>query len=425
MNWSTKKTLAEFAPRRGMDEFFRVNKNKAYGVSNQMTSPLGKYSTASMRGNPRFDIVEYFGRTAFAEGDVVDKEKKIYYNPGNLEKGQGYAGETGETYAKDRERPFAVFDSPEMGIRALAMDLQTKIKRHKGDINKIVAEYAPDNENDTKKYQEFVKQKLKKDTVTNEDLKHFVQAIIEKENSPSTADYYLDNPELVTQGVAMSYFQLPEGTSLAKAKTEIMAKESTMKGVLNNDMQRLGFRYGGNPHGGGSSSSSSGTGGQGQGRGPGMGNTPGRGGTTAGSGTNTSGRRGRSSGIRSMRDSGMVSTSTGYGPAGAGGQAQGPSGNQGNNQNKDKDKSLFSNMTLNYDLDPFALVDYDPTLEKNIVDKTLDKFDSLKSFVTIDKEFDKGDLSISPDVKSDYAGVQATFSFEKGGLLDKKRFKKA
>ncbi len=36
--------------------------------------------------------------------------------------------------------------------------------------------------------------------------------------------------------------------------------------------------------------------------------------------------------LGSMRDSGMVSGSKGYGPAGAGGQAQGPSGNQGGNQ---------------------------------------------------------------------------------------------
>ena len=183
-----------------------------------------------------------------------NKLKVIFNNPGNLEKGQDFAGETDDTYAKDRKgdkKPFAVFDSPEMGIRALAMDLQTKIKRHSGDINKIVAEYAPDNENDTKAYQSFVKTKLKKDKVTDKDLKHFVQAIIEKENSPSVADYYLDNPDLVTQGVAMSYFQLPSGTPVSKAKAEIIAKESAMKGVLNRDMERLGFKYGGQGQGGG------------------------------------------------------------------------------------------------------------------------------------------------------------------------------
>ena len=139
-----------------------------------------------------------------------------------------------------------------MGVRALAMDLQTKIKRHEGDVDKIIAQYAPDNENDTKKYQEFVKQKLKKDKVTNKDLKFLVQAIIEKENKPEVADYYLDNPDIIKKGLAMSYFQLPKGTSLEQAINEISAKESTLKKVLKN---RKPFRYGGGADAGASSSS--------------------------------------------------------------------------------------------------------------------------------------------------------------------------
>lgn len=39
-----------------------------------------------------------------------------------------------------------------------------------------------------------------------------------------------------------------------------------------------------------------------------------------------------SGGLKGLRDSGMVSTSSGYGPAGAGGEAMGPEGNQGQNQ---------------------------------------------------------------------------------------------
>ena len=74
-----------------------------------------------------------------------------------------------------------------MGVRALAMDLQTKIKRHEGDVNKIIEQYAPDNENDTKKYQEFVKKQIGKDKVTTADLKSFVEAIIKKENKPENS----------------------------------------------------------------------------------------------------------------------------------------------------------------------------------------------------------------------------------------------
>ena len=63
-----------------------------------------------------------------------------FNNPGNIEKGKGFAGETGETYA-DR---FSVFDSPQMGIRAVARDITTKIDRHKGDLYKIIKNYLSD-----------------------------------------------------------------------------------------------------------------------------------------------------------------------------------------------------------------------------------------------------------------------------------------
>ena len=260
---SKKTRLSQF--RHGgyhssMDEFFTAGK-KSYGVRNVDVAQLGKYSNTGRGGNPRFSTAEFFGKTFMSNGGEVT----VYNNPGNLEKGQGYAGETGNTYADDRERPFVIFDSPEMGVRALAMDLQTKIKRHEGDVDKIIAQFAPDNENDTKKYQEFVKQKLKKDKVTNKDLKFLVQAIIEKENKPEVADYYLDNPDIIKKGLAMSYFQLPKGISLEQAINEISAKESTLKKVLKN---RKPFRYGGGADasksdfgGGGSSSSSSSSGG--------------------------------------------------------------------------------------------------------------------------------------------------------------------
>ena len=220
-----------------MEEFFTAGK-KSYGVRNVDVAQLGKYGSPGRTGNPRFSMAEFFGKNFMSNGGEVT----TYNNPGNLEKGQGYAGETGKTYANDRERPFVVFDSPEMGVRALAMDLQTKIKRHEGDVNKIIAQYAPDNENDTKKYQEFVKQKLKKDKVTDKDLKFLVQAIIEKENKPEVASYYLENPDVITKGLAMSYFQLPSGTSFEQAVNEISAKEATLKKVLKN---RKPFRFGG------------------------------------------------------------------------------------------------------------------------------------------------------------------------------------
>ena len=211
-----------------MDEFFTAGK-KSYGVRNVDVAQLGKYSSTGRATNPRFSTTEFFGKTFMSNGGEVT----VYNNPGNLEKGQEYAGETGNTYADDRERPFVVFDSPQMGVRALAMDLRTKIKRHDGDVNKIIAQYAPDNENDTEAYQKFVKEKLKKDKVTDEDLRYFVQAIIEKENKPEVVDYYFDNPNIVKEGVAMSFYQLPKGITLEEARKNIINQLPKKKPKMN------------------------------------------------------------------------------------------------------------------------------------------------------------------------------------------------
>ena len=56
------------------------------------------------------------------------------YNAGNLEDG-GQAGRTGATYGDGR---FPVFDSPQMGVRAMFRDLRTKMNRHEGDVSKII-----------------------------------------------------------------------------------------------------------------------------------------------------------------------------------------------------------------------------------------------------------------------------------------------
>jgi len=150
--------------------------------------------------------------------DKVKQKKTIFNNPGNIEQGQKYAGETGETYANDRERPFVVFDSPEMGIRALAKDLTTKIKRHKGDITKIITEYAPNNENDTKAYINFVKNNLGgKDIVTENDIAELTKAVILKENKKEVALKYLVE-DIFNTGINLSKLNLDSKMSFEEAK---------------------------------------------------------------------------------------------------------------------------------------------------------------------------------------------------------------
>ena len=91
-----------------------------------------------------------FGKNLFTQqsseppGLIQQQPITDFSNPGNIEIGQGYAGETGETYA-DR---FSTFDSPQMGIRAIAKDITTKIKRFDGNLLNICLLYTSDAADD-------------------------------------------------------------------------------------------------------------------------------------------------------------------------------------------------------------------------------------------------------------------------------------
>jgi hypothetical protein len=395
---------------------------KSYGVLSTQTG-FNKYSPIKPPTRKSiFDSTEYFGkRVKLSEGG----EATVYNNPGNIESGQGFAGETGDTYAKDRKnnkKPFVVFDSPEMGVRALAMDLQTKIKRHDGDVNKIIEQYAPDNENDTKKYQEFVKKQVGKDKVTTADLKSFVEAIIKKENKPETASYYLDNTEAVDKGIALSYFQLPSNKSFKDVEALFASPREKEKNIplppraKPRDKKSRSYRYRNRPttvfdedltnpeegprnyrmpfRMGGAA--------------PGRGTSVGRGGL--GPGGNKGGNKGDRRGVTSMRDSGMVQGSTGYGPAGAGGQALGPSGNQGGNQGNQQNTTEDTTTTFNSpSFSP--TYDYTPLKEDSLLDDVVDTFTDITTFNT-----PLGELSITPKSLTSF---EAKLSFKKGGLLDR------
>ena len=152
---------------------------------------------------------------------IVKKEQKRYNNPANIEIGQGYAGETGETYA---ER-FAVFDSPQMGVRALMRVLNTKIKRHKGDINSIMNQFAPSFENDTISYAGYVTSQVGKNKVTNDDIPSMAKAIIEYENGLDSplVKLYLQK-EVFDEAVVLSQHSLPANYTLKQAREFINKK---------------------------------------------------------------------------------------------------------------------------------------------------------------------------------------------------------
>lgn len=145
----------------------------------------------------------------------------IYNNPGNVERTQNWAGSiAGKGYGEDdRPNRFAIFNSPVMGVRALARDIRTKINDMDGDLLKIISKYAPSIENDTKGYKEFVEKEIgKNNEVTLKDLPEIVKAIIKFENVQEVEDYYLDDPSILNEGILLSLYDLPQNYNLAMSR---------------------------------------------------------------------------------------------------------------------------------------------------------------------------------------------------------------
>ena len=159
---------------------------------------------------------------------LINQMANIYNNAGNIEVGQGFAGETGETYAKDRTgdlKPFVVFDSAQMGLRAIFRDLRHKIKKHDGVLWSIISEYAPPSENNTELYFKHAKMMLNGDDMVSEyTLPKLVKAVIKHENKKEVSDYYLSDPKILQEAFALSTMSFPSGTSYEEAK-EIYIQE--------------------------------------------------------------------------------------------------------------------------------------------------------------------------------------------------------
>ena len=162
--------------------------------------------------------------------NLFDEEKflannKVYNNPGNIEAGQGFAGETGETYANDRDRPFVVMDSPIAGNRAILRIFKTKIDRYKDTEDPIgyaVAEYLGGNEG-------TLEDRIKKATGENPNVQGYIDSVrlgynengmegllrnVIKYESPNEdyVSYYLQD-KYVNPAVALAELNFPAGTS--------------------------------------------------------------------------------------------------------------------------------------------------------------------------------------------------------------------
>jgi len=139
-----------------------------------------------------------------------------YYNPGNVEATQGWAGDTGERYG-DKGR-FAVFDSPEMGLRALFRDIKTKVGKGY-DLDELMEVYAPSSENPTKAYTDYVKKRVGTNEIDESNIDDIVKAIVEFENmsyGPEFLGMYL-NPDTFALAKELSEYSMDAGLPLGDA----------------------------------------------------------------------------------------------------------------------------------------------------------------------------------------------------------------
>lgn len=108
-------------------------------------------------------------------------------NPGNI-KIQGFNWKGRIPSLDNRDKVMEAFIEYRWGVRAMIVDLRTKIKRGLNTIEKIIQVYAPTSENDTNAYIKQVVKKsgYKKDLVIPVDdkaiLKGIVQAMAFHEN---------------------------------------------------------------------------------------------------------------------------------------------------------------------------------------------------------------------------------------------------
>jgi len=157
----------------------------------------------------------------------VKKETQTKYNnPGNVEEGQGFGGETGEVYQEERRkdgmRAFVVFDSPEAGVRAIARDMTKKLKRFSGDSELAVLEYLGGGRSGTlkeryalaRKDNEYADEYIQRavEAYNTEGITGLVKRIIKEENSKELENFYL-TPNIFNKGMEIAQHAYPKGTT--------------------------------------------------------------------------------------------------------------------------------------------------------------------------------------------------------------------
>lgn len=144
--------------------------------------------------------MDYRGQTA-ADGSQLPRGIRNN-NPGNIETGEAWQGAVGV------DAPFIIFADDTWGLRALATDLTTKIKKDGLDtITKIITVYAPPSENDTASYIAAVAsdsgigadEQLGTDAAT---ISSLMRGIVNHENGEGPGNEYVTDQDIAT-GIGM------------------------------------------------------------------------------------------------------------------------------------------------------------------------------------------------------------------------------
>ena len=388
---SSKTLLSQFGqqPTRRvsfLDEFMRVG-DRMYGKLNPGADRLSTFGrTGAGRVTP-LDSIEYFGKISANKGANIDAEKFKE----TIRKAEGLKLEP----YKDKDKysigyGHLLVDGPTGNISVdridkkdaealLEKDVQVRLK----EVNRLLPDFKNFPEDAQQAiFSEYYRGSIGQSPVTRK--------LINQGKYAEAAKEFLNNKEYIDA----------DKNKMGGIKKRMEAVSNSLmkmseKQFLNDIVfpKRKPFSMGGAA--------------------PGRGTSVGRGGL--GSGGNK-GNKGDRRGVKSMRDSGMVSTSTGYGPAGAGGMAQGPSGNQGNQQGNQPDTTE----------DTTTVETFTPTYEKKDDDDT-SLVKELKEKYTFDlfgqpyvgyKSRESG-FNIGVTGSVDSVGVGVGISFKKGGLLDR------
>lgn len=129
-------------------------------------------------------------------------------NPGNLRTGSAWKGMIGSNAG------FVVFSNLGYGLRALAIDLDTKIERGLNTIQKIISVYAPPVENNTAQYISLVVQQtgINQNAILSADattIAKLMRAIVNVEIGMQYSSYVTNQD--IAEGIQMAADRITPG----------------------------------------------------------------------------------------------------------------------------------------------------------------------------------------------------------------------